>query len=189
MTPYVGQELREKLENPLIFQAPAAGGISPPPSKVNGYDVTILIDICKAVIAAETDGKPVNPAVIKQSHVILGASAKAGKERWVGRPFVGLRPQRGTARGSCVLWRDRLSRPGCSASERSPSQSLPATAVDAGDASQPRTPAAHAASRPLGIQADQRTLSRRPTVARPSSHCRHAVHRAVGCVGDGAAHA
>jgi hypothetical protein len=50
MAPYVGQDLREKLENPLIFQTPSAGGNSPPPSKVNGYDVTILIDICKAVI-------------------------------------------------------------------------------------------------------------------------------------------
>lgn len=78
MAPYVGQELREKLENPLVFQAPAAGGNSPPPSKVNGYDVTILIDICKAVVAAEADGRPVNPAVVKQAHIIVGASAKAG---------------------------------------------------------------------------------------------------------------
>lgn len=78
MAPYVGQELGEKLKNPLIFQAPSAGGNSPPPSKVNGYDVTILIDLCKAVVAAEADGKPVNPAVKKQAHVILTASAKAG---------------------------------------------------------------------------------------------------------------
>jgi len=78
MLPYVGQELREKLQNPLVFQAPSAGGNSPPPSKVNGYDVTILIDICKAVVAAETDGKRVNPAVIKQAHIVLNASAKAG---------------------------------------------------------------------------------------------------------------
>jgi hypothetical protein len=57
MAPYVGRELRDKLENPLIFQGPSAGGNSPPLSKVNGYDVTILIDICKAVIAAEADGR------------------------------------------------------------------------------------------------------------------------------------
>jgi len=78
MTSYVGRELREKLENPLVFQAPSAGGNSPPPSKVNGYDVTILIDICKAVVTAEADGKHLNPAVVKQAHVILSASAKAG---------------------------------------------------------------------------------------------------------------
>jgi hypothetical protein len=78
MTPYVGRELREKLENPLVFQAPSAGGNSPPPSRVNGYDVTILVDICKAVITAESDGKTINPAVVKQAQIILSASAKAG---------------------------------------------------------------------------------------------------------------
>jgi hypothetical protein len=78
MAPYVGQELREKLENPLIFQAPSAGGNQPPPSKVNGYDVTILVDVCKAVVGAEAAGEKVNPAVVKQAHVILSASAKAG---------------------------------------------------------------------------------------------------------------
>ena len=56
MAPYVGRELREKLENPLIFQAPSAGGNQPPPSKINGYDVTILVDVCKAVVAACVGG-------------------------------------------------------------------------------------------------------------------------------------
>jgi hypothetical protein len=78
MAEYVGRELREKLENPLIFQTPSAGGNSPPPSRVNGYDVTILIDLCKAVATAEAEGKKVNPSVIRQAHIVLGASAKAG---------------------------------------------------------------------------------------------------------------
>lgn len=78
MANHVGPELRKKLENPLIFQAFTGGPSSPPPSKVNGYDVTILIDVCKAVAAAESDGKPINPAVVKQTHIILSASAKAG---------------------------------------------------------------------------------------------------------------
>lgn len=78
MVPYVGRELREKLEKPLIFQAPSAGGNSPPPSRVHGYDVTILIDICKAVVAAESDGQTINPAVVRQAHIVLSASAKAG---------------------------------------------------------------------------------------------------------------
>lgn len=77
---YVGRELAEKLENPLIFQSPSAGGNSPPPSKVHGYDVTILIDICKAIVAAEADGKLLKSQtnIAKQAHVILNASAKAG---------------------------------------------------------------------------------------------------------------
>ena len=78
MAPYVGRDLREKVENPLIFQSHSAGGNSPPPTKVNGYDVSILIDLCRAAVAAEKDNKPVNPAVLRNAHIILGASAKAG---------------------------------------------------------------------------------------------------------------
>jgi len=78
MVSYVGQELRGKLENPLIFQALRRGQKMPFQAKVNGYDVTILIDVCKAVVAAESDGIKINPAVVKQAHIILSASAKAG---------------------------------------------------------------------------------------------------------------
>lgn len=78
MANYVGPELRQKLEKPIVFQAFTGGPNSPPPSKVYGYDVTILVDICKAVVAAETDNKAVNPSVTKQAHIILSASAKAG---------------------------------------------------------------------------------------------------------------
>lgn len=45
-----------------------------------GYDVTILIDVCKAIVAAGADGKLLgrHANVAKQAHVILSASAKAG---------------------------------------------------------------------------------------------------------------
>ncbi len=76
---YVGPELRGKLENPLVFQgSPAGPGV---PSIVsNGYDVTVLIDLCKAVVDAERDGAltPQQKGIAKQAHVIIGASAKAG---------------------------------------------------------------------------------------------------------------
>jgi hypothetical protein len=77
---YVGRELAEKLEKPLIFQSPSAGGNSPPPSKVHGYDVTILIDVCKAIANAEAEGKLLRSQanVARQARVILNASAKAG---------------------------------------------------------------------------------------------------------------
>ena len=78
LSPYVGQELRGKLEKPLIFQAFTGGPNSPPPSRVHGFDVTILVDICKAVLAAEADGQTINPAVVRQAHIVLSASAKAG---------------------------------------------------------------------------------------------------------------
>ncbi|WP_186153465.1 P63C domain-containing protein [Burkholderia gladioli] len=76
---YVGPDLREKLENPLVFQASVAGP-NIPATQVNGYDVTILIDLCKVIVAAEVDGKLLKSqeGFAKQAHVILAASAKAG---------------------------------------------------------------------------------------------------------------
>jgi hypothetical protein len=80
MAKFVGRELREKLDNPLIFQSPSAGGNQAPPSKINGYDVTILIDICKAILQADDDGALLErqKRIVRQAHVILNASAKAG---------------------------------------------------------------------------------------------------------------
>jgi hypothetical protein len=79
IAPYVGAELGEKLEKPLIFQSPSLGS-NAPPSTVHGYDVTIQIDICKAVIRAHEDGKlqTRHANIAKQAHVIVNASAKAG---------------------------------------------------------------------------------------------------------------
>lgn len=78
IAPYVGVELRQKLDNPLIFQLPALGVKSQPPTPIHGYDVTILIDVCKAIVTAEAAGKAVNPSAVKQAHIIQSASAKAG---------------------------------------------------------------------------------------------------------------
>ena len=53
---YIGRELGQKLENPLIFQGqPAGANIAP--QKIYGYDVTILIDICNVILAAQADGQ------------------------------------------------------------------------------------------------------------------------------------
>lgn len=80
IAPYLGPELREKLENPLIFQGPPTVQGSPFIDKIHGFDVTLLIDVCKAIVAAEADGKlsPNQRGIVKQAHVILNASAKAG---------------------------------------------------------------------------------------------------------------
>lgn len=76
----VGHELSEKLANPLIFQDMTPGTNIPTHTKIHGFDVTILIDLCKAVINAESDGKLLKSqaGIAKQAHIILGASAKAG---------------------------------------------------------------------------------------------------------------
>jgi hypothetical protein len=79
IAPYVGLELREKLENPIVFQG-ATPGANTPPMIVHGYDVTILIDICKAIIKAESEVKLLKRQehIAKQAHIIVSASAKAG---------------------------------------------------------------------------------------------------------------
>lgn len=80
LSKYLGRELVEKLENPLVFQGVDLGANMPPPPKTHGYDVTILIDLCKSIVQAEADGKlRENQAhIARQAHIILGASAKAG---------------------------------------------------------------------------------------------------------------
>ena len=77
---YLGLELKEKLENPLNFQGLGAVSASESGGKLKGFEVTLLIDVCKAIIAAEADGAlTANQAPIaKQAHIILNASAKAG---------------------------------------------------------------------------------------------------------------
>jgi hypothetical protein len=79
MAVYVGSELAEKIANPLIFQW-AALGAKMPPTPIHGYDVTILIDVCKAIIAAEEAGVmgKRHQHIVRQARVILTASAKAG---------------------------------------------------------------------------------------------------------------
>jgi P63C domain len=76
---YLGPELRDKLEKPVIFQSPSLGQKSPS-AVTHGYDVTLLIDICKAVVTAEAEGKLLSSqaGIAKQAHIILSASAKAG---------------------------------------------------------------------------------------------------------------
>ena len=80
IAPYVGGELSEKLQNPLIFQAPSVVANQAPGAKVYGHDVTILIDVCKAILAAEEAGalRSTQANIAKQAHIIVNASAKVG---------------------------------------------------------------------------------------------------------------
>jgi len=72
----LGAELREKLAKPLKFQW-GTGGAQQPPSAVNGYDVTLLIDVCKAILDADSAGASLGKAAT-QARIILNASAKSG---------------------------------------------------------------------------------------------------------------
>ncbi len=80
ISPYIGPQLRQKLENPLVFQGLDTISGGPSGKILHGFDVTILIDVCKAIIAAEADGNlmPNQRERAQRAHTILGASAKAG---------------------------------------------------------------------------------------------------------------
>ena len=85
MTSFVSAELRQKIENPLVFQW-GTGGAEAPPAWVHGVDAAVLIDLCQAIIAAENAGnlKSVRyEGIRQQSHIILGASAKSGIQRLI----------------------------------------------------------------------------------------------------------
>lgn len=83
IAPHVGAELEERLANPLKFtwSPPEQNGRKQPPTVVHGYDVTNLIDVCNVVIRAHDENAPTQRPlahIVKQAHVILNASAKAG---------------------------------------------------------------------------------------------------------------
>ena len=81
MDGHLSRDLREKIENPLVFQLPAAAAASPPLAQAHGYDAAILIDICNAILAAKADGKLTGARyarMIEQAQIITSASAKQG---------------------------------------------------------------------------------------------------------------
>ena len=80
MEPFVGGDLRQKVENPLKFQWSAGGG-GVPANTLNGFDTALLIDVCNAIIAAESRGALKAERyknIIQQAHIVVGASAKNG---------------------------------------------------------------------------------------------------------------
>lgn len=92
MSEYLGQDLAEKIRNPVIFQIVGAGKSGSSTTKANGYEAAVLVDICKAVLNAKADGKVINPAVVAQAGIIMGASAKAGIQGLV-YALAGYRPE------------------------------------------------------------------------------------------------
>ena len=75
LAPKVGPALAEKIANPLIFKWPNVGP-KEPPGPIHGYDVTMLIDVCEAIIGAQLPKR--YERIVAQAHVIRNASGKAG---------------------------------------------------------------------------------------------------------------
>lgn len=69
----IGEELREKIDNPIIFKTLTA-------DLGHGYDATVLIDICDAIIQAAKDGNlgSGQETLAIQAEIIMRASAKLG---------------------------------------------------------------------------------------------------------------
>jgi hypothetical protein len=86
MDDYIGRDLREKIENPLIFQRTAPAATNPLSGRANGYDATILIDLCNSILAAKADGKLKGnryQRMAEQAQIILSACGKSGIQRLV----------------------------------------------------------------------------------------------------------
>jgi P63C domain len=83
----VGFEIAEKLDNPLIFKDSTVGGKLAQPRPVHGHDVTLLIDICNAIIQAKALGTLATSQarLADQASILLSASAKSGIQNLVYR--------------------------------------------------------------------------------------------------------
>jgi hypothetical protein len=80
MSATIGAQLAEKLAKPIKFQWLGSGAQGIGNVTIHGFDVTLLIDVCKAIIQAEEEGKlnVQQKHIAKQAHIIINASAKAG---------------------------------------------------------------------------------------------------------------
>ena len=80
VSPFIGSELREKLSQPIVFTRDKHGSGTSVAPLSNGYDVTILIDLCNAIIDADNAGalNDSQANISKQARIIVGATAKLG---------------------------------------------------------------------------------------------------------------
>lgn len=65
----------EKISNPIKFLRHDAGGSQ---STTNGYEVTVLIDICSAIIDANRAGEFNDPLIVRNADIIIRSVAKVG---------------------------------------------------------------------------------------------------------------
>jgi len=86
MSDRIGRELRQKIENPVIFQRRGSAAANPISDETHGYDVTILVDLSEQILAAHRDGKLKGAryeGMIRQAQIILSASARSGMKQLV----------------------------------------------------------------------------------------------------------
>lgn len=64
-----------RINNPIKFNRNTSGGSQ---SMTNGYEVTLLIDICIAIIDLDAAGINIDPIIVSNANIILRAVAKVG---------------------------------------------------------------------------------------------------------------
>lgn len=73
---YIGENsLIEKLNAPIVFERYNAGGSQ---TKTYGYEATLLIDICDAIIQSHEDGLFSDVIILENARTIIRAVAKVG---------------------------------------------------------------------------------------------------------------
>lgn len=73
---YAGdQSIAERLSNPIKFKRVDAGGSQ---SDTNGYEVTLLVDICSIIIDANRAGDFDDTKIVRDADIIIRSVAKVG---------------------------------------------------------------------------------------------------------------
>lgn len=80
-----GTELIAKLSQPIKFQWGLRGAESSVNTEANGFDATLLIDICRVIVEAYEAGRLTNRQknIANQARIIITASAKSGIQNLV----------------------------------------------------------------------------------------------------------
>lgn len=75
VSPNFDEQTLDRLNNPIKFKRPV--GLGSQPSSY-GYDATLLIDICDAILRTNTNENPLEYKLVKSAEVILRSVAKVG---------------------------------------------------------------------------------------------------------------
>lgn len=73
ISPFISSELRDRVENPILFRTPANG-------KAYGYEAEILAEVCEAVLAARQAGKlqAQQQQIAQQCEILMRGFARVG---------------------------------------------------------------------------------------------------------------
>ncbi|MBY5501245.1 hypothetical protein HFO82_21860 [Rhizobium leguminosarum] len=73
LSPFISNDLRERVQNPILFRTPANG-------KAYGYEAEVLVELCEAVLAARQAGKlqAQQMPIAQQCEILMRGFARVG---------------------------------------------------------------------------------------------------------------